>query len=65
MAPVPAGSRRGLSSPARRRPAFEDGRERSDRLRHAVLEHLEIRLLSDRDGLPALVANDDVDENRA
>ena len=43
---------------------FEDRRERSDRLRHAVFEDLEIRLRQILDRLPAPIAYHHVDEHR-
>ena len=55
-----AGGRAGSAPPA----ALEDWRERSDRLRHAVLEHLEIGRGQVAHRLSPLVAHDDVDEHR-
>ena len=44
---------------------LEDRGHRSDRLRHAVLEDLEVGLLQIPDEHPVLVPDDDVDEDGA
>ncbi len=58
------GGRRSDSGCLRRR-LFEERRERSELLRNAVFDDLEVRLRQIADGLALLVANDDVDEDGA